>query len=61
MKWLGWLSMAFIAMRFFGANWAGRIFLVAMYSNYLLFFGPSALAQIRQRIRRYEFQRKMRR
>jgi hypothetical protein len=60
-KWLAWLSMAGIAWRAYGASWPERGLMVAIYSNYLLFFGPAMLASLRQRIRREQFRRKMKR
>lgn len=60
MKWLGWLALGFLGLRLFGANWTGRVYLLAIYANYLLFFGPAALESLRQWRRRREFARKMR-
>ena len=60
MKWLGWLSLAFLAWRFLGESRAGRAYLLGIYSNYLVFFGPSLVSSVRQAARRREFQRKMR-
>ena len=61
LKWLAWFALAFLALRFFEAGWVGRIYLVAIYSNYLLFFGPAQLDRIRQIARRRAYQRKLRR
>lgn len=61
MKWLGWLTLAFLGLRFVQLDWDGRLFLIALYGNYLLFFGPAVLERFRQQRRRREFARKMRR
>ena len=60
MKWLAWLSLAFFGLKLIQTDWVGRIFLIAIYSNYLIFFGPALLDQIRNRIRREKFKRQMR-
>lgn len=60
MKWLGWLSLGFLALRMIQGMWFERIFLLAIYSNYLLFFGPALIDRIKHAIRRYNFRRKMR-
>ena len=60
MKWLAWLSLAFFGLKLIQSDWVGRIFLIAIYSNYLIFFGPALLDQIRNRIRRAKFKRQMR-
>ena len=61
MKWLGWISLAFLSVRFVGADLFGRIYLLAIYSNFLLFFGPRALARVRQFIRKEKYKRDSRR
>jgi len=60
MRWLGWLTLGFLGFRFVSSDWLSRIYLIAIYSNYLLFFGPSILQRLRQFIRRESFKRKMR-
>lgn len=60
MKWLGWLTLAFIVLRLFEAPWQGKLFLLAIYANYLIFFGPAAIDRVRQRIRRAKFRRDFR-
>lgn len=60
MKWLAWLSLAFLGIKLFESDWAGKILLIAIYSNYLLFFGPALLDRIRQYIRRQNYKRKLR-
>src|SRR5580700_2689854 len=40
MKWLAWISVAFIIWELVTSAWLGRLYLLVMYANYLLFFGP---------------------
>jgi membrane associated rhomboid family serine protease len=60
MKWLAFLSGAFVIYKFLGADWVGRIYLLAIYSNYLMFFGPEMLARIKNEVRRQNFKRRLR-
>jgi membrane associated rhomboid family serine protease len=60
MKWMAWLSVAFLLYKFFNSGTIGKLYLVAIYSNYLVFFGPAMLGQVKQWIRRENFKRKMR-
>jgi membrane associated rhomboid family serine protease len=60
MKWLAWLSLAFLGLKLFQTDWIGRIYLIAIYSNYLIFFGPALLANIKNWIRRENYKRKLR-
>ena len=55
MKYLGWLSLAFLGYRLIGGDWMDRFFLLTIYSNYLLFFGPTLLYRIRQWKRRRDY------
>jgi hypothetical protein len=59
-KWLAWLTGAMVLWEFFQGGWMDRFFLVAIYSNYLIFFGPAVLERVRLRIRRRKFQRSFR-
>jgi hypothetical protein len=38
MKWIGWLSFAFVAYEFVQGNWGTRAAVIAALANYLLFF-----------------------
>jgi len=58
--WLAWLTGAFVLWRFFTGSWLDRLYLLAIYSNYLLFFGPYHYWQVKQRYRRWQFKRQMR-
>src|SRR5262249_45563262 len=47
MKWLGWLTLGFLGLRVIQGGWVDRLYLAAIYSNYLLFFGPVLLGRIK--------------
>jgi membrane associated rhomboid family serine protease len=57
MKWMGWLSLAYVGYRFIGYGLLGKLYLIAIYSNYLVFFGPAMVASARQYARRKKFER----
>jgi membrane associated rhomboid family serine protease len=57
MKWLAWVSVAFIVWEFIFGKWFGRLYLLVMYANYLLFFGPYFAGRLRAFYRRRRFQR----
>jgi len=61
MKWLGWLSLAFLGYRLMQGEWMDRFFLLTIYSNYLLFFGPTLLYRIREWKRRRDYRSNFRR
>ena len=52
LKWLAWLTVAFILWQFFLGSWLTKVYLVALYANYLLFFGSYHWWQGKQWIRR---------
>ena len=58
--WLAWLTGAFVLLRFMSGSWLDRFYLLAIYSNYLLFFGPYHYRQLKQRYRRWQFKRQLR-
>jgi hypothetical protein len=60
MKVLGWLAAVFILWRFAWADWIERLFLVVVYLNYFLFFGPALVSRARQWQRRRAFKSRMR-
>lgn len=60
-KWLAWLTMAMIGWDFLRADWMDRLFTLAIFSNYLVFFGPSLVNSVRLAWRRRQFQRNFRR
>lgn len=57
MKWLAWLTLAFIAVQFFQGFWIDRFYILVIFSNYLLFFGPAHINQIRLYRRRARFKK----
>ena len=60
LKYLGWLTLLFLAMRLLQSNWVDRFFLTVLYSNYLLFFGPTLLFKMREWKRKRDFRSKWR-
>ena len=58
--WLGWLAGALVLWRFITGSWMERLYLLAIYSNYLLFFGPYHYRQLKQKYRRWQFKRQLR-
>ena len=60
MKWLAWLTMALVLFNFIVGSWIERGYLLAIYSNYLVFFGPAQLYRIKQSQRRRKFHSDMR-
>ena len=60
MKWMAWITLGFLLLEGFRGTWIDRLYLVVVYSNFLLFFGPALLAAGRNLIRRKKFQRMMR-
>lgn len=59
-KWLAWATGAFVLVEFVQHSWLGRFFLIAIYSNFLLFFGPAVVSRLRNRVRKRRFQRNFR-
>lgn len=55
LKWMAWLSLAFVALRFVAGTWLDRLYLLTVYANYLLFFGPYHWWQFKQWQRRRGF------
>lgn len=59
-KWLALLTGFFVLLEFIQGNWMDRLFLVSIYSNFLIFFGPAVLGRIKQYLRKRRFQRGLR-
>lgn len=57
MKWLAWVSAAYIVWALIFGTWLGRLYLLTMYANYLLFFGPYFAGRLKAFQRRRKFQR----
>lgn len=58
--WLAWLTGAVILWRFVAGTWLDRLYLIALYANYLLFFGPYHAWRLKQLYRRWQFRRNFR-
>ena len=56
MKWLAWVSVAFIVFSLIFGTMLSRLYLLAMYANYLLFFGPYFAGRLKALRRRKKFQ-----
>jgi hypothetical protein len=56
MKWLAWLTVAYIVWWLIVGSWIGRLYLLVMYGNYLLFFGPYFAGRLKAFYRRKKFQ-----
>jgi hypothetical protein len=57
MKWLAWVSVAYIVWALIVGAWLERLYLLVMYANYLLFFGPYFAGRLKAFQRRRKFQR----
>ncbi len=57
MKWLAWLTVAYIVWALIVGTWLSRLYLVTMYANYLLFFGPYFVGRLKAFSRRQKFKR----
>lgn len=55
MKWLAWLSGAFALLEFARGSNLERGYLLAIYSNFLVFFGPIAWSRLQAARRRRRF------
>ena len=55
MKWLAWVTVAYLIWALAVGNWLDRLYLLTIYSNYALFFGPYFLGRIRAFYRREKF------
>jgi hypothetical protein len=55
MKYLGWLALVFVLFHFVTGTWLDRLFLIAVYANYLIFFGPTLMYRLKQWKRRRDF------
>lgn len=60
MKYLGWLALAFFGWRLLVGSWLQRFYLLTIYSNYLLFFGPALFENLKQWQRRRAYRGKFR-
>ncbi|MBC7691006.1 MAG: hypothetical protein H7222_04505 [Methylotenera sp.] len=60
MKWLAALSGVFILLEMIRGSWLDRAYILCIYSSFIVFFGPAALASVRQILRRRKYQRDLR-
>jgi len=60
MKWLALVTAVYIVWGLIIGTWLGRLYQLAMLSNYLLFFGPYFLGRLRAFHRREKFKRDVR-
>jgi hypothetical protein len=60
MKYLGWLALGFLVLRFWHGSFIDRFYLATIYSNYLLFFGPSLIYRLKSWKRQRDFRAKWR-
>jgi hypothetical protein len=58
-KWLAWLSVAGIVYFLIIGSMLGRLYLLTMYANYLLFFGPYFTGRLKAFYRRKKFQQEV--
>ncbi len=59
MKWMAWITAIFVGLELVRGSWLDRLHLAAVYSSFLLFFGPLFVERIRLAYRRAEYQRKL--
>ena len=55
LKILGWLALGFLALRLIQGDWMDRFFLLTIYSNYFIFFGPTLLFRLKEWKRRRDY------
>jgi hypothetical protein len=58
--WLALITAAFILWQLLTGTWLERIYLVVIYANFLLFFGPHYYQRLKQLRRRQQFKRNFR-
>ena len=58
LKYLGWIAAAFTAFEFLKGTWFDRFYLLVLYANYGLFFGPALKYRIEQWKRRRDYKNK---
>ncbi len=56
MKWLAWLTVAYLVWMLIVGSTLTRLYLLTMYANYLLFFGPYFVGRFKAYQRRKKFQ-----
>jgi hypothetical protein len=61
MKWLAWISIGFVVLELIQGSWLDRFHVLAIYSNFILFFGPAALQLLQATLKRRKWEREQRR
>jgi hypothetical protein len=59
-KWLACFTALLVLVDFVRGSWYDRFFLISIYSNFLIFFGPEVVARIKQYYRKKNYQRNLR-
>ena len=60
LKYLGWLAAAVACLEFLRGGWIDRLYLLTLYANYILFFGPTLRYRYQQWQRRRNFKNNFR-
>ncbi len=60
MKWMAVFSAAMIFLQFIGADTIGKLYILTVFLNYFIFFGPDFFNMIKSAIRRKNYRNKMR-
>ncbi len=55
LKWLGWLSGILVLWEIARGTWYERLHILAIYSNFVLFFGPALLTRFKDFLRKRRF------
>lgn len=59
-KWLAAFTGALVVISFISGSWHDRFFLLSIYSNFLVFFGPAVLGRLKQYYRKKKYLKKLR-
>lgn len=59
MKWMAIVTLVFVALEALRGSWMDRLYLIAIYSNFLIFFGPAVYQSARLAIRRAKYKGKL--
>jgi hypothetical protein len=60
MKWMAAFTGAMVIWHVATGSWLDRLYLLALYGNYVLFFGPAYLSRVKQAYRRWDYKNKSR-
>lgn len=59
LKWLAWLTIILVVINFINSSWLDRFYLLAIYANYVLFFGPAFFKRIKRAYHRKKYKDKL--